>query len=217
MSAPARLAFAFVAALLAIGATPRPARADDDDKPELQRMRFVERDDVLALDTRIEKLFDEAAYQALASGFPSTVVIATAVYPSDGGDPVAAARSVRTAVYDLWDEVYTVQIDGKKPIKVKYQSEALKLLSTIDDLPIAKLTDIPIDDVFFLRLTAQLNPVSKATLAEVRRWLSHGSGGGLERGGVFFGSFVSVFVNPKIAEADRVLRLRSQPFFRPKS
>jgi hypothetical protein len=27
---------------------------------------------------------------------------------------------------------------------------------------------------------------------------------------------VSVFVNSKIPEADRVLRLRSQPFFRPK-
>jgi len=50
----------------------------------------------------------------------------------------------------------------------------------------------------------------------VRRWLSQGTGGGLDRGGAFFGSFVSVFVNPKIAEADRVLRLRSQPFYRPK-
>ena len=61
-----------------------------------------------------------------------------------------------------------------------------------------------------------LNPVSPETLTEVRRWLSQGTGGGLDRGGVFFGSFVSVFVNPKIAEADRVLRIRSQPFFRPK-
>jgi hypothetical protein len=26
---------------------------------------------------------------------------------------------------------------------------------------------------------------------------------------------VSVFVNPKVAEADRVLRMRSQPFYRP--
>ena len=65
-------------------------------------------------------------------------------------------------------------------------------------------------------LTVQLNPVSKETLAEVRRWLSQGTGGGLDRGGVFFGSFVSVFVNPKIADADRVLRIRSQPFYRPK-
>jgi hypothetical protein len=32
---------------------------------------------------------------------------------------------------------------------------------------------------------------------------------------VFFGNFVSVFVHPKIAEADRLLKLRSQPFYRP--
>ena len=53
------------------------------------------------------------------------------------------------------------------------------------------------------------------TLTEVRRWLSQSSGG-IDRGGVFFGSFVSAFVNPKIAPADRVLRIRSQPFYRPK-
>jgi hypothetical protein len=57
--------------------------------------------------------------------------------------------------------------------------------------------------------------VSQETLAEVRRWLSNGSGGGLDRGGAFFGSFVSVFVNLKVPEADRVLRIRSQPFYRP--
>jgi hypothetical protein len=51
-------------------------------------------------------------------------------------------------------------------------------------------------------------------MTEVRRWLSQGTGGGLDRGGVFFGSFVSVFVNTKIADADRVLRIRSQPFYR---
>jgi len=70
--------------------------------------------------------------------------------------------------------------------------------------------------MYMLAMEVELNPVSKETLAEVRRWLSQGTGGGLDRGGAFFGSFVSVFVNPKIAAADRVLRIRSQPFFRPK-
>jgi hypothetical protein len=65
-------------------------------------------------------------------------------------------------------------------------------------------------------VVAELNPVSAATMAEVRRWLSDGSGGGLDRGGSFFGSFVSVFVNLKLPAADRVVRLRSQPFFRPR-
>jgi hypothetical protein len=121
-------------------------------------------------------------------------------------------------VYDVWDEIYTVELDqpgGTKKVKVKYRAEALKWLTAIDDLPIARLTVLPFEQVFVLKMVVELNPVSKETLAEVRRWLSQGNGGGLDRGGAFFGSFVSVFYNPKIADADRVLRIRSQPFYRP--
>ena len=201
------LAFALVAI---------PAFADDE-AIENVKMRFVERGEDLTVTTKIQKLFDEAAYQALSSGFPSTIVISTAVYPKDERDPIAVRQIQRSVVYDLWDENYVIRLDEHaKPVKVKYQSEALKLLTSIDDMPIARLTDLPYEDVYFLRMSVLLNPVDKKTLAEVQRWLSQGTGGGLDRGGVFFGSFVSVFVHPKIADADRVLQLRSQPFFRPK-
>jgi hypothetical protein len=83
-------------------------------------------------------------------------------------------------------------------------------------MPIARLDLLPYGDVFSLRMTVLLNPVDKKTLAEVQRWLSQGTGGGLDRGGVFFGSFVSVFVHPKIDAADNVVELLSQPFYRPK-
>lgn len=195
-----------------------PARADDET-PALQKMRFIERGPKLTVTTNISRLFDSAAYEALSSGFPSTIVIATAVYPRDGSDPITVGKEIRTVVYDLWDEQYIIRVDGatgRKTKKVKYRAEALKLITAVEDMPIAQLGDIPFDDIFFLRITVQLNPVSKETLAEVRRWLSQGTGGGLDRGGVFFGSFVAVFVNPKIADADRVLRIRSQPFYRPK-
>jgi hypothetical protein len=204
-----------VVAVLLVGL---PARADDD-KPEIQRMRFIERGQNLTANGNIAKLFDQAAYEELNSGFPSTIQIGTAVYPRGGKDPISVGVELRTVVYDLWDEQYVIRIEGqagKRTRKVKYRAEALKILTAIEDFPIASLANIPYDDVFYLRITVQLNPVSKETLAEVRRWLSQGTGGGLDRGGVFFGSFVSVFVNPKIADADRVLRIRSQPFYRPK-
>jgi hypothetical protein len=143
-------------------------------------------------------------------------VINTFVYPQKGSEPIAAAKIVRSVVYDIWDETYIVRLEtSAKPVRVKFQSEALKLLTTIDNLPIAQLVDMPYEDVFVLQMNVLLNPVDKKTLAEVQRWLSQGTGGGLDRGGVFFGSFVSVFVHPKLADADRVLQLRSQPFFRP--
>ncbi len=206
------------AAMLAIAAT---AYAEDD-KPEIQHMRFVESGDDLLLSTKppggIGKLFDTTAYEALSTGIPSTVVIRIQITPQDSDEPVAEQLIQRSVVYDVWDEIYTLRLDqpdGRKTIKVKYRAEALKWLTAIDDLSVARLAILPINQVFVLKMVVELNPVSKETLAEVRRWLSQGNGGGLDRGGAFFGSFVSVFYNPKIADADRVLRIRSQPFYRP--
>ena len=204
--------------LAAIVLTGSGAHADED-KPELHKFRFIERGPNLTITanpTPLAKLFDSAAYEALDSGFTSTVVIRLWLYPKGSTDPVSFVLLQRQVVYNLWDEVFELRIDGKAPIKEKRQSEALKKLTALDDLPVARLSSLPHEQVFLLAMQVELNPVSKETLAEVRRWLSQGTGGGLDRGGAFFGSFVSVFVNPKIPEADRVLRIRSQPFYRPK-
>lgn len=191
----------------------------DDDAPTLQKMRFIERVDDLHVTTQIAQLFDSSSYEALDTGIPSTVVIRMWVYPKDSTEPVAFQLLQRTVWKDMWDEVYMLRLDepgGRRTLKVKYRADALKILTALDDIPIARLVDMPYDAVYFLGLEVELNPISKETLAEVRRWLSQGTGGGLDRGGSFFGSFVSVFVNPKIPEADRILRLKSQPFFRPR-
>lgn len=214
----AALVVAVIAGLAAI------ARADDD-KPEPQHMRFVERGDQLTVSTQppggIGKLFDTTTYEALNTGVASTILIRIQVTPRDSDTPVAEQLITRSVVYDVWDEVYTLRLDQRggraTTLKVKYRAEALKWLTAIEDLPIARLAVLPVNQVFVLKMVVELNPVPPETLAEVRRWLSQGNGGGLDRGGAFFGSFVSVFYNPKISEADRVLRIRSQPFFRPPS
>lgn len=192
---------------------------DDDDAPIATKMRFAERATDLTASTNVTSLFDGATYNNLENGFPSTVVIRLWVYPRGQTDAVSFALLRRRLVYDLWDEVYVVRLEepgGAREVRVKYKAEALKLLTTIEGIAIAPLKTIPYEAQYQLAVVAELNPVSKETLAEARRWLSQGTGGGMERGGSFFGSFVSVFVNLKIPEADRVLRLRSQPFYRPK-
>jgi hypothetical protein len=210
---------AIIGAILLIATTSHA----DDDPPEIQHMRFVERGDQLLVSSErpggIGKLFDRGGYDALSTGIPSIVVIRIQITPQDSDEPVAEQLIRRQVVRDIWDDVYTLQIDQRgarsRTIKVRSPAEALKRLTVIEDLPIARLRVLPINKVFVLKLVAELNPVSKETLAEVHRWLSQGNGGGLDRGGAFFGSFVSLFYNPKIADADRVLRIRSQPFFRP--
>jgi hypothetical protein len=218
---PARLRTNAVAVLAALAALSFGAAAHADDEPIQHDLRFIERDGLLTIasvpnkGSPLAKLFDLAAYNALASGFASTVVIRIWLYPRNGTDPIAFVLYERKALYNLWDEVYELKLDGRI-LKEKRQADALKHLTSIEDLPVAKLPAVPVGQELLLAMQAELNPVSKETLAEVRRWLSQGTGGGLDRGGAFFGSFVSVFVNPKIPEADRVLRVRSQPFYRPK-
>jgi hypothetical protein len=206
------------ALLLALLALTAVATAEDD-KPEVHKFRFIERGanlTVTANPTPLAKLFDSAAYDALDSGFTSTVVIRIWIYPKGSTEPASYVLLQRQVVYNVWDEVFEMKIDGRAPIKEKRQSEALKKLTSLEDIPVARLANLPYDQVYLLAMVVELNPISKETLAEVRRWLSQGTSGGLDRGGAFFGSFVSVFVNPKIPEADRVLRVRSQPFYRPK-
>ncbi len=200
----------------------RVARADDDDDElKFQKMRFIERGDVLTVTTSVSKLFDTEAYAELTTGFTSTVVVRMYVYPKDSQEPISFVLLERKALFNVWDEEFEIRISqpGTKPaiVKEKRQSDALKLLTNIEDVPIAQLADLPLEQQFLLAMQVELNPVSKETLAEVRRWLTQGTGGGIDRGGAFFGSFVSVFVNPKIPEADRTLRLQSQPFYRPKT
>lgn len=206
---------ALLLALLALSAV----ATAEDDKPEVHMFRFIERGPNLTITanpTPLAKLFDSAAYDALDSGFTSTVVIRIWIYPKGSTDPAAYVLLQRQVVYNVWDEVFEMKIDGRAPIKEKRQSEALKKLTSLEDIPVARLSNLPYDQVYLLAMVVELNPISKETLAEVRRWLSQGTSGGLDRGGAFFGSFVSVFVNPKIPEADRVLRVRSKPFYRAK-
>lgn len=209
------------AVVIAVLALATRARADSDDQPELQKMRFVETATTLLVSIGppggIGKLFDAPAFDALGTGIPSTVVIRLQITPRDSDTPISEQLITRSVVYDVWDEIYTLRLQepgNSRTLKVKYRAEALKWLTAMDSVPIAKLAVLPVGQVYVLKMVVELNPVSKETLAEVRRWLSQGSSGGLDRGGAFFGSFVSVFYNPKLADADRTLRIRSQPFYR---
>jgi hypothetical protein len=217
-AARTRTLLATLALGLAWGLAAQGAAADDAGL-EKQDMQFLERGSSIYLSASVTSLFDAAAYERLDYGLPATVVIRLWVYPEGHAKPTGFVLLHRQCVYDLWGETYQCAItgpSGRRNYKVKFKAEALKLLTSLDQVPIAAIADVPLEERHVVAAIAELNPVSKETMAEVRRWLSQGSGGGLDRGGSFFGSFVSVFVNLKIPEADRVLRVRSQPFYRPR-
>lgn len=183
-------------------------------------MAFAERRGALVASTSFTRLFDQEAYRALSSGFPTTVVVRLYVYHKKQKLPVHVQVLSFRIVYDLWDEIYLVRIDGpegRRNLRLQSRLEVLRTATQLSRQPVASLDEIAIGPHYFLALVAELNPVDEHMLAEMRRWLTKStSEARLDSSSSFFGSFVSVFVNPKLQEAERVLRLRSQPFYRVK-
>ena len=64
-----------------------------EDGSLAQRMAFAERGQGLVVTTTIGRLFDSTAYDALDSGFPTTIVIRLWVYPKGKGG-VEDARAI---------------------------------------------------------------------------------------------------------------------------
>src|SRR6185295_6879255 len=68
---------------------------------------------------------------------------------------------------------------------------------------------------YVVLVRGDLNPISEDLLADVRRWLMLPARGQrrIGAGDSFFGSFVSIFVNPRIEDSERQVRFVSQPFW----
>lgn len=205
--------------LLAIAATAFAASdALADDKVELRRMSFAERGGNLTVTTAFTELFDAAAYERLDSGVASLIVVRVYVYKKGEEMPVSFVLANIRIAYELWDKIYEVRIEGPlgvRELRFNRRSDAFREITSLERFPLAPLSRVDIGPHYFLGMVIELNPISKELLAEVRKWLSQRPGRSrLNAGSSFFGSFVSIFVNPKLAEADRILKLRSQPFYR---
>ena len=151
----------------------------------------------------------------LESGLPQTIVMRVYAYPEAGGDPVAIAPQSCRVVYDLWEEVYRVQVQtatSDRSERATNVDGVVRRCLTATDVPVGAAEQYAArrgTRVYFAALI-EVNPMSPDTVQRIRRWLARPGGGRLE-GDAFFGSFVSLFVNRRIGGAERTLSFRSQP------
>ena len=150
----------------------------------------------------------------LDSGLPQTIVMRTYAYPGRGRRPVAIAPRSCRVVFDLWEEVYRVQIQTEsedRSVTVGSIDGVLERCLVSRRVAVGAVEDWRErggDSVYFAVLV-ELNPLSPDTVQRIRRWLARPAGGRVE-GEAFFGSFVSLFVNRRIGDAERTVRFRSQ-------
>jgi len=190
------------------------------DEVPVRQVRFEERGRFLTMSVGLPELADDALKKRIRSGFASTIVLRVYLYREGLREPLGLTVRTYRVSYDLWEERYLVQIQDPSGYlnlpPFKTEAEALARITQLDGFPLAPLEKVPVGVRHFVAVLIEINPISPAHLAEMRRWLARPGGSERVSGGdTFFGSFISVFVNNKVSEAERELKFRSQPFFRP--
>jgi len=159
-------------------------------------------------------LVDANVRKKLRSGLPQMLVMRTYAY-STTGVPIAVAPVQCRAVYDLWEEIYRVQVQTSASDRTETLTSIDAVLGrclVVRHMPVGeeRAYELQRGRRVYFAVLVELNPLSPDTVQRIRRWLARPGGGRVE-GEAFFGSFVSLFVNRRIGAAERTVRFRSPP------
>jgi hypothetical protein len=160
-------------------------------------------------------VFTKKVRKKLDSGLPVRIVVQLALERKGKDKPYSYwARSVEI-VYDLWEEDYVLTMEddrGRRRTRVDTVEEAINVAGVLWRVRAARTPRLK-PGTYRFRVLAEANPVSKEMVENIRRWLSRPSGGqGSEARSNFFGSFVGIFVDRRIGEADKSVAFVSQWF-----
>ena len=99
-------------------------------------------------------------------------------------------------------------------LEARTPDEAIARATTLWQLPVADAARLRPGATYVLAFRGDLNPISDELMADVRRWIVQPARGErrIGTGDSFFGSFVSIFVNPRLDDSERQLRFLSQRF-----
>lgn len=163
-------------------------------------------------------IVDAEISKKLASGLPTVIVLRAWLFRDGGSDPVAVTAKTCKIVYDLWDEVYKLQITqpgGQTDSVAVNQEGVLRQCAEAKKLRLAERSELDTNTRFFVAALVEINPLSQETLDRIKRWVTRPNGSApASKGDSLFGSFVGLFVT-RINDADRKLSFRTQAFFPP--
>jgi len=149
----------------------------------------------------------------LESGLPQTIVLRVYAYSNGSGRPRTVHTRACRVVYDLWEEVYRVQVQTPRLDRahtVRRIDDVVRRCLVFSHVRVGSPEDYNRAQRIYFAAIVEFNPLSPDTVQRIRRWLARPAG--RVRGDAFFGSFVSLFVNRRIGDAERTVRFRSQWF-----
>jgi hypothetical protein len=172
----------------------------------------------LAISVGLQDLFGPAERERLTSGFATRVLLRVALQEEGSAEPVAVAFQRTEIVYDIWDERFKLRVTrGNGPdlqMEARTFDEVINRAAAFWNFPVASRARLRPGVPYVLTFRGDLNPISEELMADVRRWLVQPARGQrrVGAGDTFFGSFVSIFVNPRIEDSEHQLRFASQRF-----
>ena len=172
----------------------------------------------LLVSVGMQDLISGADQQRLSSGFATRVLVRIYLHQEGSDEPISVAYQRAEIVYDLWDERFRVRVardnGGDVVSEARTPEDAVWRTCALWHFPVADLRRLHPGARYFLAFRADLNPISEELLADVRRWLVQPPRGQrrVGAGDSVFGSFVSIFVNPRVEDSEKQLRFLSQPF-----
>lgn len=168
---------------------------------------------VLRLSIKYPEVVDGEVERKLRSGLPTVIVTRAYVYPdANPSSPVAGAVKSCRIVFDVWEEIYRIQLSQpggeRATVAINFQG-VLRQCTSTNELPVAERTALEPDSSYFVGVMVEINPISKEMLERIRRWVSRPPGTSATPGDSLFGSFVGLFV-ARIGQAERTLSFRTQ-------
>jgi hypothetical protein len=214
MTTPRHLAAGLLFAATLVGA----ARARAEPPPLSRRTTgLVLTPTQLAVSVGLQDLFGMEERERLKSGFATRVLVRVALQEEGVAEPVAVAFQRAEIVYDIWDERFRLRVTngaGELQVEARTPDEAIARAAALWRFPVSEATRLRPGVPYVLAFRGDLNPISEELMADVRRWLAQPARGQrrVGTGDSFFGSFVSIFVNPRIEDSERQVRFVSQRF-----
>ena len=161
---------------------------------------------------------DAEITKKLQSGLPTVITMRGYLFRDGGGDPIALGAKSCRVVYDLWDEVFKIQLTqaGATSSAVAINVEGvLRNCAEARRLPLVERSALTDGASYFVAALVEVNPMSQEMLDRIRKWVTRPSGtSAIGPGDSLFGSFVGLFVT-RVGDAERKLSFRTQTFTPP--
>ena len=172
----------------------------------------------LELTVAYRDVVDAEIAKKLTNGLPTVITLRSYLFREAGGDPLALAAQSCHVVYDLWDEIFRVQLveaGGAKSYAKVSVDAVLRTCCEANKIPLAEASIVTPTGRYFVASLVEVNPVSPKMLERIKGWVTRPNGSNaIGPGDSLFGSFVGLFV-ARVGDADRKLAFRSATFVPP--